>query len=224
MLPIDIRPATPSDREWGAALMVGSEPWVTLGRTLRSARDSFADPEYRVFIAHDGDDPLGFLILDLRGVAGAPYIKSVGVRDDVRGRGVGSRLMEHAETICRQDGARDVFLCVSSFNPRARALYERLGYELIGELPDFVIAGASELLLRKRLSGDSLESAGCTVRRASVAESTDVFPLVEEYYDAVSVIARDSRAKLLDYVTSTESASGSPTARPSLSAASCTIR
>lgn len=44
------------------------------------------------------------------------------------------------------------FLCVSSFNPRARALYERLGYELIGELKDFVIDGASELLMRKRLS------------------------------------------------------------------------
>jgi ribosomal protein S18 acetylase RimI-like enzyme len=43
----------------------------------------------------------------------------------------------------------NVFLCVSSFNPRARALYERLGYELIGELHDFLIAGHSEFLLRK---------------------------------------------------------------------------
>jgi GNAT superfamily N-acetyltransferase len=99
VLPIDIRPATLSDREWGAALMAGSEPWVMLGRTLSSARDSFADPEYRVFIAHQDGDPLGFLILDPRGVAGAPYIKSVGVRDDVRGRGVGSQLMAHAEMV-----------------------------------------------------------------------------------------------------------------------------
>jgi GNAT superfamily N-acetyltransferase len=60
------------------------------------------------------------------------------------------------------------------------------------------------LLLRKRLIGDSLDSATCTVRRASVAEAADVFALVEEYYDAVSVVARDNRAKLLDCVTRAE--------------------
>ena len=42
-----------------------------------------------------------------------------------------------------------MFLCVSSFNPRARALYERLGYELVRELTDYIVAGHSELLLRK---------------------------------------------------------------------------
>lgn len=134
--------------------MARSEPWVTLGRTLEASRASFADAEYRVFVAHDDDEPLGFLILDPRGVAGAPYIKSVGVRDDVRRRGVGSALMAHAEAVCRHDGARDVFLCVSSFNPRARALYERLGYVLVGELTGFVIPDASELLMRKRFGPD----------------------------------------------------------------------
>lgn len=42
-----------------------------------------------------------------------------------------------------------MFLCVSDFNPRARALYERLGYELVGELPDFLVRGQAELLYRK---------------------------------------------------------------------------
>jgi hypothetical protein len=44
-----------------------------------------------------------------------------------------------------------MFLCVSSFNVRARALYQRLGYALVGELTDFLLPGASELILRKRL-------------------------------------------------------------------------
>lgn len=48
--------------------------------------------------------------------------------------------------------------------------------------------------------------AACTVRRASLAEATDVFSLVEEYYDAVSVVVRDNRAKLLsDYLQNTTS-------------------
>jgi ribosomal protein S18 acetylase RimI-like enzyme len=150
---LTIQPATAFDREWAAALMTRSEPWVTLGRTLDASRASVTDAEYQVFAAHEDDGPVGFLILDPRGVAGAPYIKSVGVRDDARGRGVGSGLIAHAEMVCRQSGAHDVFLCVSSFNQRARSLYEHLGYELVGVLTDFVVAGESELLLRKRLAG-----------------------------------------------------------------------
>jgi hypothetical protein len=69
---ISIRHATPSDCEWAAALMTGSEPWMRLGRTLEASLASVADAEYHVFVAHQDNHPLGFLILDPRGVAGAP--------------------------------------------------------------------------------------------------------------------------------------------------------
>ena len=45
----------------------------------------------------------------------------------------------------------NVFMCVSSFNQSARRLYERLGYEVIGELTDYIVQGHSEFLLRKTL-------------------------------------------------------------------------
>ena len=65
------------------------------------------------------------------------------------GRGVGSALLRFAEQ--RYPEARHIFLCVSSFNPRARQLYERVGYRQVGELPDYIIDGHSELILHKRL-------------------------------------------------------------------------
>ncbi|MEA2338755.1 MAG: hypothetical protein QOE82_2762, partial [Thermoanaerobaculia bacterium] len=37
----------------------------------------------------------------------------------------------------------------SSINPRARQLYERLGYKLVGELDDYITRGHSEFLMRK---------------------------------------------------------------------------
>jgi [ribosomal protein S18]-alanine N-acetyltransferase len=140
--------ATPAQREWAAALMAGSEPWITLGRDLDACHRAFHRPDSLVFIALTGDEPCGFTILQRRGVADSPYIKSVGVAERFRGRGVGTRLVQFGEDFFRQE-SRHIFVCVSSFNSRARLLYERLGYAYVAELKDFVIAGASEILLHK---------------------------------------------------------------------------
>jgi len=43
----------------------------------------------------------------------------------------------------------NVFMCVSSFNANAFRLYQRLGYEVVGELRDYLVRGHSEILLRK---------------------------------------------------------------------------
>jgi selenocysteine lyase/cysteine desulfurase len=39
----------------------------------------------------------------------------------------------------------------SSFYPGVQRLYERLGYEVVGQLRDYIIAGHSEVLLRKTI-------------------------------------------------------------------------
>ena len=49
-------------------------------------------------------------------------------------------------------GRRDLFLLVSSFNRRAQDLYRRHGYAQVGEIPDYIVDGHSELIFRKRLA------------------------------------------------------------------------
>lgn len=142
--------ANPPDREWAAQLMARSEPWTTLRRSLETCRAVLNDPEFQVFVARKGQDRCGFLILDPRGVAGAPYLKSIATVDAFRGLGIGTALVRFAEDHFRPH-ARYLFLCVSSFNDGARRLYERLGYEGVGELKDLAVEGASELLMCKRL-------------------------------------------------------------------------
>jgi ribosomal protein S18 acetylase RimI-like enzyme len=143
-------PATGPDREWAAQLMVRSEPWTTLRRPLESCRAVLNDPEFQVFVARTQNERSGFLVLDPRGVAGAPYLKSVAIAPEYRGRGLGSQLVQFAEQFFRPR-ARHLFLCVSSFNGAAKRLYERLGYEPVGSVKDLAIEGASELLMFKRL-------------------------------------------------------------------------
>lgn len=127
--------------------MASSEPWITLGRKYGQALAKVRDPAAEVYVAADADRLLGFLILQVRG-AFVGYIQTVAVAAGLRGRGIGTELIAFAEERCFKEFP-NVFMCVSSFNDRARELYERLGYEQVGELPDFMIEGHSELLLRK---------------------------------------------------------------------------
>jgi len=147
---ITIAEASPEEREWCAELMANSEPWTTLGRGLGTCRAACRHAEYLLLVAHAGPAPLGFILLHPRGVAGSPYVASVAVAPSFRGRGIGALLLGHAELYFAA-GAGHMFLCVSSFNERARRLYQRLGYEAVGELKDYIIDGASEILMHKRL-------------------------------------------------------------------------
>ena len=148
---LKILPATNPQRDWAAELFSSSEPWKTLGIPYENLRATCNDPEYLVYVAHIEDKCCSVIILDPRGVAGAPYIKSVLVEEKYRSHGVGAALISFAENFFKQKSPH-LFLCVSSFNQRARAFYERLGYTTIGELKDHIKKGASEILMYKRIS------------------------------------------------------------------------
>ena len=119
------------------------------GRTFDESLRVVTDTTCETYVARQDGAVRGFIILNMHG-AFVGYIRSICVAADARGSGLGSRLIAFAEERIFRD-VKNVFLCVSSFNPRARALYQRLGYEVVGELKDHVIAGASEILMRKTI-------------------------------------------------------------------------
>jgi GNAT superfamily N-acetyltransferase len=61
-----------------------------------------------------------------------PELKNLNVREQRRGRGVGAAIIAEAERLARDAG--ELGIGVGIDNPRARALYERLGYVATGEL------------------------------------------------------------------------------------------
>lgn len=130
-----------------ARLMATSEPWVTLGRTHEASLRIITDPTREVTVAEQRGEVAGFVIVCMTG-AFVGYIQTVCVAPTGRGRGLGSRLVAHAEDRIFRESP-NVFLCVSSFNPHAQRLYQRLGYAVVGELTDYLVRGHSEILMRK---------------------------------------------------------------------------
>lgn len=130
--------------------MAASEPWITLGRTYDDSLKIVGDPSKEVYLAAHGDALVGFVILNMRG-AFVGYIQTLCVAPECRGKGIGSLLIKFAEQRILSE-TPNVFMCVSSFNKAAQRLYERLGYDVVGELRDYVVAGHSEFLLRKTIA------------------------------------------------------------------------
>jgi GNAT superfamily N-acetyltransferase len=74
------------------------------------------------------------------GVIGATYwdwlhIDLMWVKEGLRGRGYGRRLLTLAEEEARKRGAKQAYLDTFSF--QAPGFYERHGYQVFGELQDF---------------------------------------------------------------------------------------
>ena len=133
-----------------ARMMADSEPWITLHRDYDASVKTLAVPSKEVYLATVKDEIVGFTILNMQG-AFVGYIQTVCVAPEWRGKGIGSKLLAFAEERIFGE-TPNVFMCVSSFNEKAQRLYQRLGYQVIGELEDYIVSGHSEILLRKTIS------------------------------------------------------------------------
>jgi [ribosomal protein S18]-alanine N-acetyltransferase len=145
-----IAAGTDDDCEWAAGVMAASDPWITLGRGIEACRAACRRPDHVLFVARDAHGRGGFALVNPSGVAGAPYLAAIAVDSRWRSHGVGAALLGHCERHAALS-SRHFFLCVSSFNTRAQAFYQRQGYRRVGEFEDYVIDGASELLMYKRV-------------------------------------------------------------------------
>jgi ribosomal protein S18 acetylase RimI-like enzyme len=146
MTELPIHLATEADTDWFARQMAATDPWLTYCYTLEVLRKRLDWPGSKLYIA---GDRAGGMLAHERGLLGAPYIATLVVAPEHRNQGVGSQLLRFADRTFA--GQRQLFICVSAFNHGAQRLYLRHGFEQVGLLPDLLVDGLDELLLRKRL-------------------------------------------------------------------------
>jgi ribosomal protein S18 acetylase RimI-like enzyme len=78
-----------------------------------------------------------------------PYLELLALLPRAQNQGIGSSIMAWFETAALQHGARNLWVCASSFNERALRFYERHGFTTAAMLPDLVADAYNEILLRK---------------------------------------------------------------------------
>lgn len=167
-----IRPARSSrDIERSAAIMAGTEPWITLGFGYDALLRSLERPTTEVRVGLLGGEVVGIVAILMEGAL-TGYIGSLAVASGWRGRGIGADLLRHAEGFIFRSRP-NVFLCVSSFNEGAQRFYARCGYERIGEIRDYLVRGHSEYIMRKTLGPWSEYAASKPRRRAGPSKVED---------------------------------------------------
>ena len=105
-----------------------------------------------IFVAvNEQKDCLGFIRIDWNfAFSGYPLLRTIAVKPLLRGKGIGTKLLEHFECLSFKK-VEKVFLFVSQSNPKARKLYERKGYFMVGAIPGLYSKdGIVEILLMKQ--------------------------------------------------------------------------
>jgi len=144
-----IRDMTPGDREAVVRFLTDSDPWKTLGYTSADWTQIFCPiPEGRdSYVAELQGRVAGIAVVRKKFLLG-DYLELLGVASWARRKGVGRKLLEHIEPVVF-GRSKNLFACVSDFNEAGRNFYKQRGYQEVGAMPNLLIPGSAELLLRK---------------------------------------------------------------------------
>jgi ribosomal protein S18 acetylase RimI-like enzyme len=157
---VALRPAGPADAAFLADMVLAAAFWRLDGPT-GTVEEVMAEPQLAHYVAgwpRRGDSGV---IAEDGGPVGAAWLRffpdsdpgygfvdaatpelSIGLMLQWRGQGIGTRLLDALLAQARGGGVRRISLSVEKDNP-ARRLYERLGFQAVGE-----VGGSLTLLLQ----------------------------------------------------------------------------
>ena len=144
-----VRPMRPEDCDTVIHILADSDPWKTLGYDHKDWTRIFCPiPQGREsFVAEAGGQVTGIAVIRQKFLLG-DYLELLGVAGWARRQGTGRQLLTHVEALVFAR-TKNLFACVSDFNRGARDFYRKQGYQEIGPMPNFLIPGSAEILLRK---------------------------------------------------------------------------
>jgi diamine N-acetyltransferase len=110
--------------------------------SLEMLGELFRSPRVTGYIARVDGEPAGLMRTEFDGEKRRLYVSSLYVLPRFQGRGIGARLLEHAEREAHERGADALWLGVMVKNTRALDWYRRIGFTFMEEAP-FVMGESS---------------------------------------------------------------------------------
>ena len=149
---VALRPLTAENAQKLARTLSAMPPWSVIGYPADRLADwlQHEQPALKKFEVLAMDDLAGVIVIQDPFLHG-PYLKLIAILPEFQGRSFGLRLLHWMESEARRSEARQLWLCVSTFNTRAQAFYERYGFQAVAMLDKLASDGSDELLMRKRL-------------------------------------------------------------------------
>ena len=128
------------------------EPWKTLNSSPEGLMEGFLfqDSSTHTYAVIHEDSAVGMISVRYPWLVG-PYLGFLGLIPASQGKGLGKALMVWLEETANALSARNIYICVSEFNPQAYDFYKNCGYQKVANLEGLIVDEYAEFLLRKRL-------------------------------------------------------------------------
>lgn len=137
-LPADLAAAvkftSPSDEDMAlvATLRAHSEPWKSRGETVEESLKALSGLRPFLHVARLQSQVVGYVTVERDGpVPGAAYMRNIVVRTDVRRRGLGMLLLNHALQVARDMYRKTITLRVDPANAQAVSFYRNAGFTTV---------------------------------------------------------------------------------------------
>jgi ribosomal protein S18 acetylase RimI-like enzyme len=151
--PAALQPLAAENVELLGKALAAIPPWSIIGWSAEHLSRAFQRelPSVRRFEVLSGGELAGIVTIQDPFLHG-PYLQLLAILPSFQGRNLGLHILQWMESEARIGKARQLWLCVSTFNDRARAFYELFGFEAVTVLEKLASSASDELLMRKRLS------------------------------------------------------------------------
>jgi diamine N-acetyltransferase len=133
-----------------AASIVAIPPWSVMSYPADALARFLAasDGGASRYLVEIGGEEAGAVSVRFPWLKG-PYLELLALLPGFQGQGIGASILAWFEQEGLRLGARNLWVCASSFNTRALRFYGRHGFKPAATLPGLVADGYDEILLRK---------------------------------------------------------------------------
>lgn len=137
-LPNDLKPlvkfalASDTDVSAVASLRAGSEPWKGRGETLEQSTEAMAKLRPFIHVGKVQNEVVAYATIERDGpVAGAAYMRNIVIKQELRRKGLGTLMLNHAVEVAKEMYRKTLALRVDPANAPAVAFYRNAGFTTV---------------------------------------------------------------------------------------------